>query len=362
MKINFVINEPIRLASGGYKVIYQYANFLSKSNHQVSIYYRCRKNVLYSKFKIPFFLKILIARLFQISNVNWFAVDKRIKRKIITKISDQSISDGDVVIATAVDTAIEVNRLSMNKGKKYYFIQHFEDWVYDKSRVKQTYSLGMTNIVIAKWLKSIVDEESKKESIYIPNGIDNKVFYIKKSIESRNPASVAMLYHPQLWKGSQDAIQVLRRVKESHDNLQVEMFGIADKPVNIPEWINYTQNATQDQLLEIYNNSSIFLCASWSEGFGLTGAESMFCGCALVTTDTLGVREYADEKNAIICEPKNIDALTKAVSNLIENNDLRIKIAKLGHGSVTKQLDYNKACKSFEQIINGKLENREKYL
>lgn len=353
MKINIVLNEPIRLASGGYKIIYQYANFLSKNNY-VTIYYRCRENVLYSNYKIPFFIKILIAKCCMVNGVNWFPIDRKVKNKIITSISDQSIDDADVIIATAVDTANEVNKLSLVKGRKYYFIQHFENWLFEECKVKETYSLGMVNIVIAKWLKAIVDKESKMESVYIPNGIDKKVFYIKKSIESRKNESVAVLYHPQLWKGSQDAIEVLKKVKKSHNELHVEMFGVSERPANLPEWIIYTKSATQDQLLEIYNNSSIFLCTSWSEGFGLTGAESMFCGCALVTTDTLGVREYANETNSIICQPKNVDALVSAVCRLIENNELRIKIAKCGHDSVINQLDLNKACHDFEEVLNYK--------
>ena len=351
MKINIVINEPIRLASGGYKIIYQYANFLAQNNHRVTIYHRCRKDVLYSNYRIPFPLKTTIAKYCMTKGVNWFEVDRRVKCKIITKITDQSISDGDAVIATAVDTANEVNGLSLSKGKKIYFIQHFEDWVVDEFKVRETYSLGMTNIVVAKWLKVIVDRESKTESVYIPNGIDKNIFFVKKPIESREPTSVAALYHSQVWKGSKDAIQVLKRVRKLHDKLHVEMFGISEKPDNLPEWITYTKSATQDQLMEIYNNSAIFLCTSWSEGFGLTGAESMFCGCALVTTDTLGVREYADEKNSLICKPRDIDALTNAVCKLIDDSELRIKMAKIGHDSVTRHLDYSQACQSFEQVI-----------
>lgn len=351
MRISFIMNEPLRRACGGYKIIFQYANYLIKKNNEVTIYFRCRKDSLYSNYKLPFFIKLIIARLLLIKGINWFDLDKHINIKMITSIADGSISDGDVIIATAVTTANEVSELSLSKGKKFYFIQHFEDWSFDECKVKETYALGMNNIVIAKWLKKIVDKESRKESIFIPNSIDKNVFYLNKPIEKRKPASIAVLYHMQLWKGSQDAIQVLNKVKKLHSDLHVEMFGGCEKPTNLPAWINYTKNATQDQLLEIYNNSSIFLCTSWSEGFGLTGAESMFCGCALVTTDTLGVREYADENNSIICQPRDIDSLTKSICKLIDDNELRIKLAKLGHDSVTLYLDYDKACQNFERAL-----------
>ena len=352
MRISFIVNEPLRRACGGYKIIYQYANYLASKSNEVTIYYRCRKGLLYSNHKAPFFIKLIIAQLSLVKGIRWFDLDTRINNKLITSITNRSIADGDIVIATAVTTANEVNELSPAKGKKFYFIQHFEDWSLNEFKVRETYTLGMTNIVIAKWLKRIVDKEAKTDSILIPNSIDKNVFYINKCIVSRKPASIAVLYHTELWKGSQDAIQVLNNIRDLYEDLQVEMFGGCEKPKNLPSWISYTTNASQDQLLKIYNNSSIFLCTSWSEGFGLTGAESMFCGCALVTTDTLGVREYADERNSIICQPRDIDALTKGVCKLIDDNEFRIELAKLGHASVASRLDYNKACQSFEQSLN----------
>lgn len=45
---------------------------------------------------------------------------------------------------------------------------------------------------------------------------------------------------------------------------------------------------------------SIFVTASWLEGFGLTAAESMKCGCCLVTTDSKGIRDFSfDCKTAL---------------------------------------------------------------
>ncbi len=45
-----------------------------------------------------------------------------------TKLIEQSIPDADVVIATAWQTAYTVDRLSDNKGDKFYFVQNYEIW------------------------------------------------------------------------------------------------------------------------------------------------------------------------------------------------------------------------------------------
>lgn len=50
------------------------------------------------------------------------------------------------------------------------------------------------------------------------------------------------------------------------------------------------------------NHARVFLCTSRQEGFGLTGLESIFCGCVLVTTDCRGIREYASQRMHICVE------------------------------------------------------------
>lgn len=351
MKINIILNEPITRASGGYKVVYQYANYMSENGHDVCIYYHCRKNVLLSRYNFPFFVKLMIAKMRIRRGVSWFHVNNEIQSFIIKEISNENIRNADAILATAVDTARPVYELDKSKGTKYYFIQGFEDWVFDADKVKETYSYGMKNIVIAQWLKSIVDENAITPSIFIPNGIDSNIFYIKNNIEKRNPASVAILYHPRELKGSKYAIEVVKKLRKVYHELHVEMFGISERPSELPEWISYTYKAKEKDLLEIYNKCSIFLCTSLSEGFGLTGAESMFCGCALVTTDTLGVREYANENNALICRPKDVGGLFRAVSYLIDNNDKRIELARKGHTDVVSLLDFDQACQKFLRVI-----------
>lgn len=349
MKITFLVNFPSRHPFGGYKIIYEYANFLSSKGHNVTIVYQSDK--AFSSYKMPYFIRYLLSVFFANFGPSWFPLSKNIKRKVLKEFNVNKFPDGDCVIATAVDTAEKVYSLPPTKGKKYYFIQHFEDWVFDKEKVLQTYKLGMKNIVIAKRLKCIVDQASGRESIFIPNGINNKSFYITTPIRERNPFSIAALYHDNIRKGSKDSIYIFKELKKRYPGLVVNMFGVPKRPDYMPCWIKYTQNANINEIRDIYNESAIFLCSSWSEGFGLTGAESIFCGCALVSTDTQGVREYADENYSIICNPKDVNSLINGIISLFENNDKRCRIAEMSNECVTKKLSHIDACQSFEKAL-----------
>jgi glycosyltransferase involved in cell wall biosynthesis len=213
----------------------------------------------------------------------------------------------------------------------------------------------MRNIVISKWLKKIVDSKSHFPSTHIPNGIDFNTFAIDTPINNRNPHSIAMLYHNSAIKGSKYGLEAIYRIKKLYPNTEVRLFGVPERPDDLPYWIEYTRNATQEQLRKLYNNSAIFLCPTVSEGFGLTGAESMACGCALVSTAYEGVFEYAENNNnALISPVKNIAALVQNLDKLFSNNELRIKLAMNGHKDI-KKLSWENSVNLFEDTINGLL-------
>ncbi|MBU0567220.1 glycosyltransferase, partial [bacterium] len=103
-----------------------------------------------------------------------------------------------------------------------------------------------------------------------------------------------------------------------------------DKPAtDFP--FTYVKNPPQDKLLELYGCSHIFLSSSKEEGFSLPVLEAMACGCAVVTTDSGGVREMAkDGETALIVAPGNSKGLATKVIELIENREKREGIAVSG--------------------------------
>lgn len=351
MNITFILpgipNRPI----GGFKIIFEYANRLTIRGYKVNILFECSKNLMCIK-NLNFIRKIL-------SNIliyyypKWFNLNKNIVKKCIFEINNNSVPDSDIIVATSVRTSTGVFNLDKKKGKKIYFIQDFECWKeWTPEMVCKTYSLGMKNIVIANWLKKIVDKYSIEKSILIRNGIDFNIYNIDIPIEKRNKYTISMLYHIGEHKGCKYGIQTLILLKKIYPQLIVNMFGVVKSPKNIPKWINYIYKPDSKKLRTIYNNSAIFICSSIKEGFGLTGAESMACGCAYVSTDYGGVREYTiDNENVLLSLPKDVEALKKNIQLLIENDALRIEMAKNGYKYINKILNWNNSVNAFEKLM-----------
>lgn len=349
MKISFCLAGLSRKPVGGYKIVFEYANRFTENGHEVTIVFNRKQSS--NKYKIPEILYRSICVFLVKKHPKWFTLNKRVKKIFVKDSNYNEMPDGDIMIATSVETAQTVSELAHCKGRKVYFIQGFENWQHTDEEVFNTYKLNMKKIVISKWLKVIVDSKSQCPSSIIPNGIDFKVFGVDIPIQQRNTHSIAMLFHKGENKGSKYGLEAINRVKEFFPDLEVRLFGVPQRPKDLPYWIKYTQSATQEQLREIYNKSTVFICSSIEEGFGLTGAESMACGCALVSTSFQGVFEYAENnKNALLSPVEDVNALFNNIIRLFSDNDLRIMLATEGERNI-KKFSWDNSVTSFESTM-----------
>ena len=329
MKICFVLPQMLKKPIGGYKMVYEYANRLSAEGHDIGILY-LNDNAL-SIFKMPSSIRKTAIEIFTIIEPKWFVLDKKVKKYSSTKTGIKKIMQRyELAIATGVDT-VEKTLQFFPSAKKAYFIQGYEKWVYTENEINKTFSLGLDNIVIASWLKDIVDQHAQKPSLVLKNPIDTQVYKVIKQIDKRNSHTIGVLYHEAEHKGFKYAYEAILQLKKRYPDLKVKMFGTSKPSFEIPQWINFTLNASQEQTVDIYNNVAIFLCATVCEGYGLTGLEAMACGAALVSTEYDGVKEYAiNEKNALLSPVADVSSLVNNVIRLMDNSDLRNRIATNG--------------------------------
>ena len=355
MRMTFVLpGRSTRYPIGGYKVVYEYANGLVKRNHEVNVIHPLLaypekadykdKLRMYCKWAASFFLGT--------PKIKWFDISPKVKMLSIPTPEEKYIPPADVIIATAWETAEWVSKYGTDKGEKFYLIQHYENWSGSEDRILATWKKPLKKIVIAHWLEEIAHKIGEDDVAYIPNGINFNHFSIITPIAERDRQKVGMLYSHANWKGSKEGIAALEMAKKKVPDLKAVFFSTSPKGPEVPTWIEFYQNPSPNNLLEIYNSCGIFISPSWYEGWCLPSAEAMACGCALATTDSLGVREYAfNEKTALISAPKNPEELARNIIRLIQDNNLRISLAESGHRFI-QNFTWEKAVNEFEKTIS----------
>ncbi len=349
MRICFVLPGVARQPVGGYKMAFEYANRLVKENHEVLILYLNQD--LLKNYSVPLVVKRKIAKILTKIEPKWFDLNKKIK-KISNLDLDykEKLGKLDVCIATSAEKTVEEVNKNLIAKTKLYLIQDYENWNISDKELIATYKLGFKNIVVAKWLKQIVDQSSPTESVLIPNAIDTSIYTETVPIQNRDNHTIALLYHESPHKGLKNAFKVLDKLKQKYPDLKVIMFGKFPKP-ELPNWITYYKGASQKKTVEIYNSVKVFLCSTIEEGFGLTGIEAMACGACLVSTDYRGVREYAvNNYNSLLSPVGDIDAQVENVIRIFENKELQKNISSNGIQHV-KKFKWSEAMKKLNKTI-----------
>lgn len=348
MKINFII--PFTNLTGGIKVVFEYCNRLKDLGHEINIYVPMKAY----KFNNSGFIGILKTLKASVGNtfirgtkVNWFNLNCKIK--LVPYIRDRYIEDADICIATAWPTAYDVNNLSISKGKKVYFIQHYEAWSGEKDEVDNSYKLDLEHIVIAKWLQELMLDKFKKESTIIYNGIDKSEFLYNDKRVMDN-ITICILYHKLEWKGFLDGIKAIDKVKKRYPNIRVLAFG-TERGEDIPDYVEFYEKPSRQKIKEIYSDSDIYVFPSKKEGWGLTVIEAMACKCAVVGTNTGALLEVGvDGENCLISHPEDINALNNNIIKLIEDASMRNYIAKNGY-NLALEFEYENSVEKMEQFF-----------
>ncbi len=351
MTISFVLPNHAKKIEGGYLVVFSYANYLAKRGHQVKIYYLMDGFVKRKRLPKPF--QKTLCHFMTHYYPRWFKLDKTIQKKYV--LEGSLIDDGDIVVATEAGTVEYVGKLDKEKGKKIYFIQGYETWACSEECLHATFGMGMTNIVVAEWLKAIVDKYSVWPSICIKNGVDSSIF--NNFGEGRLRHSLAFHYRSAYIKGADIAIAVIRRLAEMYDDLCVFVVSNTKNVPDLPKCCRVFSNISSAEVACIDNQSRVFLCTSREEGYGLPGLEAMACGAAVVSTGYKGIKEYAvnydmDHKNgnAILTKIDDIDELVNGVVRVFEDDDLYQQLSVAGIATA-QQLTTKSAAEKFESTI-----------
>lgn len=347
MKITFVIHGLS--VSGGIRVVFEYANHLTEKGHQVTLVVpigpiKDVSSYVTLKERLLDRLRIMVNK----PSISWASVNAVIL--LVPSLEEKYIPDADAIIATWWETAEWVSTYSSEKGEKFYLVQHYEVWGGPRGKVEETYKMPLNKIVISSWLKDIFDNKCQIVCGPVFNGVNFNQFY-NNNKTFNNPARIGIIYDRCNWKGSGDGIKGFEIARKKYSDIKLVMFGRSWPGLEVPEDVEFYYDPSQDKLREIYSSCDIWISPSWYEGFGLPAAEAMACKCAVLSTDTGAIRDYAvPGETALVSPPMDPEALANNLITLLDNRDRLEKISFAGHNRI-KEFTWERATEQLENIL-----------
>ena len=339
--------------SGGYKIVYEYANRLAQDGHKVYIINPLIrtfwKSSLKSKLRaIYFFFKF---KAFGSFKPNWFPLHENVQNLVTIGLDEKYMPSSDIYIATGSQTASAVANINrVGRQSKYYFIQGYETWAVGLDHLNETYRMPLNKIVIADYLQDKVCELGETACL-VYNGLDFSFFKKTVEIENRDRYTIVMPYNKAKLKGCDVGFEALRKVHDRFPQLKVLIYSI-HVPNNLPDYCEFFHKPNKEQFNKILNTASIYLGPSYSEGFCLTLSEAMQCGCAPVCTNIGGYTVLCkDHETGLIGEVGNAESLASALIEMIENNELRFSLAKNAYAFI-QNFTWERAYADFKQALN----------
>jgi glycosyltransferase involved in cell wall biosynthesis len=337
LKLTFLCPH-LRIA-GGVRAILTYADRLTARGHAVTVVVPARS--------------ALRARWRTLRGVGaeWMP---RLRARVawVARWTPESLPGGDVIVATAWQSATAVAAAPPRCGAKFYLVQHYESLYHgDAAAVDATYRLPLAKIVISTWLADIMRERFDSDAEVLVTPVDRELFHrVPVQVTTSRPR-VLMLHHDYAWKGVADGFDAVAQARAAAPSLRLVGFGVKPPRERLP-YDEFHTDPPQGALAALYSGADIYLCPSWDEGLGMPPMEAMACGAALVTYDNGGCRDYArDGETALVARRRDVADLAARLTRLATDDALRARIAAAGTAWVTTAFDWDRSVARLERLF-----------
>ena len=122
---------------------------------------------------------------------------------------------------------------------------------------------------------------------------------------------------------------------------QIEKLSLTDKVI-------LTGYVEQEDLPMVYNLCDLFVYPTLYEGFGLPALEAMACGIPVITTDVSSLPEIVGEAGLLV-PPDDVEALFQGINNVLNDEDLRLNMARRGTEQAAK-FSWDRAARSTLEV------------
>lgn len=269
---------------------------------------------------LPFFKKKGIKYIVTVHDLSFLIFPKNHNKLFnlyyyyIVKIS---LNNADIIVADSLNTKKDIIR--------FYNIP--------KDKIKVVY-LGVNNLFF--------EPKTKKRLIK-----DKYFFSITTHLERKNIFSI---------------LKVLAKNKTLHDfkylivgnidKIQFKKLNMEIEKLNLKDRIILFGYASEEELINLYQNTEFFIYPSFYEGFGLPVIEAMACKCPVITSNNSSLIEITPNKDWLI-NPYDLKDIEKKMEMLLDLSKSERKKLIENNYKFAKKFTWDNTAKKMIKIFGG---------
>lgn len=192
------------------------------------------------------------------------------------------------------------------------------------------------------------------------NGVDTEVF---RSLDGLPKKSNSLIFVGNTEDRKKGIIYLLQAIKKLENDCPVKLTIIDGgapeaqyvpalmQRINLDGRVTFARRLSGDDLVKWYAAADIAIVPSMFEGFGLPAAEAMACEVPVIAFAAGALPELvADGETGILVPPADVAALAAAIKRLVENRELRLRMAKAARKRVLQKFNWQQAAKQVLEV------------
>ncbi len=211
-------------------------------------------------------------------------------------------------------------------------------------------------VVSEAMIEKLKGIKTKKPIAYIGNGVDENVFFNKKTVRDKTIIQVASL---RWQKGQVYLLEAFKRLHVDFPEYKLKLIGDGDQRTTLEEYckengigesVVFLGYMKQEEIAEELNRSELFVLSSVLEGFPKVIIESMACGTPVISTDVGNARAIISDSGLIVNSKDSMDLYNAMYSFFSQR--LFTKFSALAE-EYSKQYSWEKVAERLHRIYEG---------
>jgi glycosyltransferase involved in cell wall biosynthesis len=237
--------------------------------------------------------------------------------------------------------------------------------------------IGMQKKVVKQLQHIITVSEQSKQDIQqafacdmekitvIGCGVDTELFRPQENIERVAYRLITTASSDQPLKGLSILLNAIVNIQSDFPELKLIVIGRLKEDgdtekelekLQLQNVVEFKSGISTEELVQEYAKSSVAIVPSLYEGFGLPAAEALACGTPLISSDGGALPEVVGDA-AYLVKAGDVNELSKAIRELLNNENLRQDFSEKGRQHSLKQLSWKKVAEKmvayYKSIINS---------